>query len=170
MVGISSHPILLFNETASGFYPEENWPEYDGGDDDSNDYESVEQVRRDATGPFLTKRATSSKASAPMNASEPVASPGAGRKKKKKENWADFTYTVSMAYAWGRGAGRGKGQARYGGVGGGGEVEDMHVGYLDDEVIFGIGVDDVGQAFARVEMRELVGCMRACPGMDQASH
>ena len=169
MVGISSHPILLFNETASGFDPGENWPEHDGGDDDEK-YESVEQVKQDTTGQFLPKRASSSKAPAPMNASEPLASPGAGR--KKKENWADFTYTVSMAYAWGRGAGLGNGQARHGrggGGGGGGEVEDMHVGYLDDEVIFGIGVDDVGQGFARVEMRELVGCMRACPGMDQAS-
>ena len=40
----------------------------------------------------------------------------------------------------------------------------MHVGYLDDEVVLGIGVDDKGQAFSRVLAGELVQCLRACPG------
>jgi hypothetical protein len=72
-----------------------------------------------------------------------------------KNFWAYFTYTVSISYAWGRPA-RGKGS--------GDEAHDMHVGYLDDEVVLGIGVDDKGQAFSRVKAGDLVGCLRACPG------
>ena len=72
-----------------------------------------------------------------------------------KPYWAEFTYTVSIAYAWGR-------QPRKGSAGD--ESEDMHVGYLDDEVVLGIGVDDAGSVFSRVKAAELVQCMRACPG------
>lgn len=146
MVGISRNPVLLANETASGFLPSENWPD-DGYYDDVTDdikHDSAARIgRRDA-------------GKAQSNMSEPIS--GA-----KKENWAGFTYTVSMAYAWGRRQPRGQSGREAGG--GHEEVEDMHVGYLDDEVVLGIGVDDVGQSFARLEMRELVACMRACPGM-----
>lgn len=77
-----------------------------------------------------------------------------------KDFWAYFTYTVSMAYAWGRKPRAGRA---------GDEAQDMHVGYLDDEVVLGIGVDDKGQVFSRVRAGELVGCMRACPGMMEES-
>ena len=60
-----------------------------------------------------------------------------------------------MAYAWGR-VPQEKGK-------GGDEVWDMHVGYLDDEVILGIGIDDLGEGFARVKAGELVSCAMACP-------
>ena len=83
----------------------------------------------------------------PMNSTEPYGG---------KHYWADFTYTVSMSYAWGRDP-RGK-DAK------GDESEDMHVGYLDDEIVLGIGVNDAGQAFSRVMAADLVGCLRACPG------
>ena len=72
-----------------------------------------------------------------------------------KHNWGGFTYTVSIAYAWGRQPRRGSS---------GDESEDMHVGYLDDDVVLGIGVDDAGSVFSRVKAGELVQCMRACPG------
>ena len=67
-----------------------------------------------------------------------------------KSYWAYFTYTVSISYAWGRNHID--------------EVEDKNVGYLDDEVVLGIGIDDKGQGFARVRARDLVQCLRACPG------
>lgn len=66
-----------------------------------------------------------------------------------KGYWAYFTYTVSIAYAWGRDKD---------------EVEDKNVGYLDDEVVLSIGVDDKGQTFARVKAGDLVQCLRACEG------
>lgn len=80
-----------------------------------------------------------------------------------KDYWAYFTYTVSISYAWGRAprptaAAGGKARA------GGDEVADMHVGYLDDEVVLGIGIDDSGQGFARLRAGELVDCLKACPG------
>ena len=73
-----------------------------------------------------------------------------------KGYWAYFTYTVSMSYAWGRQPRAPKD--------GGDEAQDMHVGYLDDEVMLAIGVDDKGQAFSRVKAGDLVQCLRACPG------
>ena len=73
--------------------------------------------------------------------------------------WAYFTYTVSMSYAWGRPPRRGQA---------GDEAQDMHVGYLDDEVVLGIGVDDKGQAFSKVRAENLVQCLRACPGRRMA--
>ena len=41
--------------------------------------------------------------------------------------------------------------------------EDLGTGYLDDEVIVGIGMDDLGQGFIRVPVGELLSCLRICP-------
>ena len=111
MLGISQHPVLMANETASGWSAAQNWH----GD----------QVRH--------KRMA--------NSSLP--------QQEEKGYWAYFTYTVSIAYAWGR-----KGD----------DVTGKNVGYLDDEVILGIGIDDAGQGFARVKAGDLLQCLRACPG------
>lgn len=40
--------------------------------------------------------------------------------------------------------------------------EDLGTGFLDDEVIIGIGMDDLAQGFVRVEVREVLGCLRGC--------
>lgn len=81
-----------------------------------------------------------------LNATEPFGG---------KDNWAYFTYTVSISYAWGRPPRKGIA---------GDEAQDMHVGYLDDEVLLGIGVDDKAQTFSRVKAGELVQCLKPCPG------
>ena len=44
-------------------------------------------------------------------------------------------------------------------------LESLNVGYLDDKVILGIGMDDTEQAFARVKAETLLQCLRPCPGM-----
>ena len=116
LIGVSKHPILMANETASGWTPSQNW------DDDDTNARIVHDTK--------TRR----------NATEPYGG---------KDNWAYFTYTVSMAYAWGRSKND--------------EVEDKNIGYLDDEVVLGIGVEDKGQVFARVRAGDLVQCLRACP-------
>ena len=67
----------------------------------------------------------------------------------EKENWAYFTYTVSIAWAY-RGEKMGV------------EVDGMGMGYLDDEILLGMGIDDQGQGFARVRAGELVGCLQMC--------
>ena len=67
-----------------------------------------------------------------------------------KPHWAKiFSYTVSIAWAWGRAPDA---------------PEDKNFGYLDDEVILGIGVDDEGMVFSRVPARDLLQCLRSCPG------
>lgn len=53
-----------------------------------------------------------------------------------------------MAYAWGARGADGP--------------EDKNLGFLDDEVVLGVGIDDAGQGFARVRAGGLVGCLRAC--------
>ena len=91
----------------------------------------------------------------PSNLSRSNNSVNATEQGSEKTLWGGFTYTVSIAYGWGR-------QPRKGSLGD--ESEDMHVGYLDDDVVLGIGVDDAGSVFSRVQAGELVQCMRACPG------
>lgn len=124
MLGISRYPVLMGNETASGWSASENW------DDDPANVKIVARAKEVAA-----------------NATEPYGG---------KDFWAYFTYTVSISYAWGR-------QPRAVNDGGD-EAQDMHVGYLDDEVLLAIGVDDKGQAFSRVKAGDLVQCLRACPG------
>ncbi|KAI9887890.1 MAG: hypothetical protein M1823_000278 [Watsoniomyces obsoletus] len=106
MLGVSQHPILLANETASGWSAAENWDDSPSALDEGRDM------------------------------------------------WAYFTYTVSIAYAWGR-----KGD----------EAIWKNTGYLDDEVILSVGIDDGGLAYAKVPARELIQCLKACPGMRQES-
>lgn len=124
MLAASRYPILMANETASGWTASQNW------DDEPDNAATVANTK------FHN-----------INATEPYGG---------KDFWAYFTYTVSMSYAFGR-APRSKSSA-------GDQAADMHVGYLDDEVLLGIGADDAGQTFARVKAEDLVQCMRACPG------
>ena len=125
MLGISKHPLLMANETASGWSPSENW------DDDASKRETVSTANNPKHNAMEEKV---------VNATQPYIGKG---------YWAYFTYTVSISYAWGRERD---------------EVEDKNVGYLDDEVVLSIGVDDKGQTFARVGAGDLVQCLRACEG------
>lgn len=117
MLGISQHPILMANETASGWTESQNWDDYP----DNAATVAHTKMHRNTTEPY-----------------------------GGKEYWAYFTYTVSIAYAWART--------------GMDEVGEKNVGYLDDEVVLGIGIDDKGQGFARAKAGDLVQCLRACPG------
>lgn len=101
MLAVSRHPILLANETSTGWSASEVWDD-----------------RRDA----LTD----------------------GRSLR-----TGFTYTTTIAYAWGRDES---------------DVRDKGTGYLDDEVIMSIGVNDQEQNYATVIASELLQCLRACPG------
>ena len=65
-----------------------------------------------------------------------------------KGYWAYFTYSVSLSWAWREGI----------------EVEGLNEGYMDEEVVVSVGVDDHGQGVARVKAGDLIGCLRACPG------
>ncbi|KAL8972141.1 MAG: hypothetical protein Q9197_002915 [Variospora fuerteventurae] len=117
MLGISQHPILMANETASGWTESQNW------DDEPANAAAVVHSKMH------------------KNTTEPYGG---------KDYWAYFTYTVSIAYAWARTAMD--------------EAGEKNVGFLDDEVVLGIGIDDKGQGFARARAGDLVQCLRACPG------
>ena len=113
------YPLLMANETASGWSASQNWA------DDPANAKIVEYNRRASNG-----------------TSEPFGG---------KDIWAYFTYTVSISYAWSREKD---------------EVESKNLGYLDDEVVLGIGIDDAGLGFSKVKAGDLVQCLRPCPGRD----
>ncbi len=81
---------------------------------------------------------------------------------------AYFSYTPSLAWAW-----RPRTDHSVAPEGGHVGKEDASVhhlsqlgtGYLGDDVLVGIGLDDVEQVFTRVKVDELVGCLRLCPSV-----
>ncbi|QSZ34856.1 hypothetical protein DSL72_007715 [Monilinia vaccinii-corymbosi] len=67
-----------------------------------------------------------------------------------REFWAKLTYTTTIAYAWSRKDG---------------DIRDKGVGYLDDQIILSVGVDDHDQVYGRVLVSELLQCLKICPGL-----
>lgn len=125
----------MANETASGWTESENWS------DDPTNVETVEKFKNQHHVVNHLGNSTHNINSTNSMSLEPYGGKG---------YWAYFTYTVSIAYAWGRGNNE--------------EVGDKNVGFLDDEVVLAIGIDDKGQGFARAKATDLVQCLRACPG------
>ena len=95
-----------------------------------------------------------------------------GLKKRQEHTGARssayFTYTPSLAWAW---RPRTDHAAAPKNSHDGGEEESIHhlsqlgTGYLGDDILIGIGLDDVEQVFTRVKVDELVNCLRLCPGV-----
>jgi hypothetical protein len=138
MIGVSRYPILLHNERAHPWSEAENWP----------------------TGKVGNENWTS--------------------KSEKRSEWIDhprdkssayFTYTPSLAWAWRSTADHAMALDRR--QEDSMMDEDVHqlsqlgTGFLGDEVLVGIGLDDVDQAFAKIKVDALVTCLRLCPGLDQ---
>lgn len=75
-----------------------------------------------------------------------------------------FSYTPSLTWAWKpHSAGLGEDD--------GDDIDYMSrlgMGYLGDEVLMGVGVDDVSQGFAKVKVEDLLQCLRLCPGVEVA--
>ncbi len=63
--------------------------------------------------------------------------------------WGDFTYTTTIAYAWGRAES---------------DIREKGTGYLDDEVILSVGIDDQDGLYGKVLVSDLLSCLRICPG------
>lgn len=80
------------------------------------------------------------------------------RSKEEEEEIAYFTYTPSIAWVW-RAKGEDEGLSQDRGH------EDLGTGFLGEDVIVGIGMDDTKQGFARAKIDILLGCMRLCPGV-----
>ncbi|CAG8977213.1 hypothetical protein HYALB_00007907 [Hymenoscyphus albidus] len=111
MLAMSKYPLLMSNETTSGWTAEETWDDVPEGGKDGNGEMYGEE----------------------------------------REHWGVFTYTTSIAWAWGREEG---------------DIREKGTGFLDDEVVLSVGVDDVGMVFAKVLVSESLVCLRVCPGAD----
>ncbi len=70
---------------------------------------------------------------------------------KRREEWDYFTYTTTIAWAWGREEG---------------DIQEKNTGYLDDEVIVSVGINDNGGLYGKVKAVDLLQCLRICPGRE----
>lgn len=163
----SRYPVLFANETAGGWTAKENWE----GD------VLKEASMREGRWVNGTGSSSSSSAMPWLNGSSEVfAASGShtGHNDTKtdpshiggtaEQNWAYFTYTPSIAWAWRPKSAEIRREDRDGGAEDGSYLHSLHVGYLDDEVIVGIGLEDTEQAFAKAEARTLLQCLEVCPG------
>lgn len=64
------------------------------------------------------------------------------------EEWDYFTYTTTIAWAWSRLEV---------------DVQEKNTGYLDDEVILSLGINDQGGLYGKVLARDLLQCLKICP-------
>lgn len=143
MLGVSRYPILLANETATGWSAWQNW-------DDDNEGAGPRTRAGTGTAKVAKDRKRRDLQFWPSwNHTNTTTDDTYGL--RDKGYWAYFTYTVSMAWAWGRE---------------GVEIEDMGEGFLDDEVVLSIGIEDKGQGVARMSASDLVQCLKACPALE----
>jgi hypothetical protein len=161
---MSKYPVMVSNETASGWTAEENW---------ALEAEK-ERLEREDRGHALVIRSDEidfSMMNDPFYPITNITNITRGRNEEmwlhkdrfdghRWDNWAYFTYTPSIAWAW---------RPQFAFEEGEGVLESLNVGYLDDEVILGIGIDDTEQAFARAKAETLLQCLRACPAMREES-
>ena len=143
----SKFPMLFANETAGGWTDEENW---------AGTRQAARKVQR--------RRENGSVVLAP-NSTHGIAEP-AGQQDVGKENWAYFTYTPSIAWAWRTKSAEIRREDRDAGAEDGSYLHSLNVGYLDDEIIVGIGLEDTAQAFAKAKASTLLQCLELCPGSE----
>lgn len=80
---------------------------------------------------------------------------GDGSGKEDQHESVYFTYTPSIAWAWRPNSDEGATQER--------GHEDLGTGYLGEDIVIGIGMDDVAQGFVEVKVDEVLTCLRMCP-------
>ena len=90
MVGVSRWPVLLANETASGFTADENW-----------EWEENDKATGVGGDGGTRKVALAKRGSGNVTIGDVSETPVG--QQTRKHDWAGFTYTVSMAYAVGPG-------------------------------------------------------------------
>jgi hypothetical protein len=180
MLAMSRYPTLMWNETASGWSGEENWAANDDDDDDlRNNTQSSGEDGRNTTS--VAKPANESTYHSPTPPTLPkrtwnntTTSQPSVPKPQHHETWAYFTYTPSISWSFRpspsirlREHENPSEDPETNNANMNGEhtrtLEALNVGYLDDEVILGIGLDDRGQGVARVRVEDLLACLRRCP-------
>lgn len=168
ILAVSKYPTLLVDESASGWTEDENDVWAEGKMEFSNDTKLSSTSR----GHVVTESDSWVGDFAPYpNSSLSNATQGSversavslqedGRKDQvlRTAQRAYFSYTTSINWA--------RRPTHFGEQSGGVTMDDelfeMQTGYLDDEVVLGIGLDDVRQAFARVKAESLLSCLRMC--------
>lgn len=93
----------------------------------------------------------------------------------EEEEEMGFVYTTSISWAWrvdsGSGGDRGARRGRddddteeldFADID---HLSSLGTGFLGDDVIVGVGIDDVRQAVVRVKVDELLSCLTHCPGV-----
>ena len=198
ILAMSRYPVQMWNETASGWSPEENWADHDDdgtsvGDDnfpkseaeviaDTASFTSAGESKADHSHNHTqhhTTIKTNQTQKTPRTTNTTTQPDPPPPTQHQTTNWASFTYTTSISWAFrtSPSPSRREPEADHGrenadpdedGEDGYDDehtrtLEAMNIGYLDDEVILGIGVDDQGQGFARARAEVLLACLRACP-------
>ena len=152
MLAMSQYPQLFRNETASGWTGNENWAE--------ETQKELAQEIGTTEDPPVRRGWNETPASWTTSSAPPRFSEDAWLQKDRaygppKSNWAYFTYTPSIAWAWRPEPTTAQEED---------PLELLQVGYLDDDIILGVGLDDAAQAYAVAKAETLLQCMRACPG------
>lgn len=170
MIGVSQFPLLMRDEWARPWSEEENWPgrESDGGRKNGGNWTMHEHVGSKHGRRKGTVHEEGSHVSADRGNHQGHDSHDHGHHDHGGDgginSQAYFTYTPSLTWAWKpHSAGLGEDDED--------DVEYMSrlgMGYLGDEVLVGIGMDDVHQGFAKVKVEHLLQCLRLCPGVEIA--
>ncbi|KAJ9603746.1 hypothetical protein H2200_011932 [Cladophialophora chaetospira] len=145
ILGVSKFPLLMKNEWAKPWTKEENWPRR-------------ENEGWNATGSLLGEEGTEVVRRARSDRTEDnVLEDEDGEK-----STAYFTYTPSLAWTWRPHSAMANREEEEDDVE---YMSQLGTGYLGEDVLVGIGLDDVSQAFVRVKVDDLLQCLRLCPGV-----
>ena len=161
ILAVSKYPSLLADESASGWTEEENdaWARGETGVTETNSDSGSRIITRN--GNFFPSSNSSFTNATNRSVGNSVMSPEeAGSKDQvlRRDPRAYFSYTPSIN--WARRphrSGRQQGEITMDD-----ELLGMQTGYLDDEIVLGIGLDDARQGFARVKAESLLSCLRIC--------
>jgi hypothetical protein len=161
----SKFPMLFANETAGGWTDEENW---------AGTMQRAGKVQRrwKNSSMILAPNSTTwlNVSGIPLPAHDNNAThditESTGPQDVGKENWAYFTYTPSIAWAWRPKSAEIRREDRDAGAEDGSYLHSLNVGYLDDEIIVSIGLEDTAQAFAKAKASTLLQCLELCPGLE----
>lgn len=161
MLGVSQFPLLMSEEWARPWTEAENWP--------AGRTKHEDKGRRNWTVQEDVGRKVPLSSQGHREGSQGRADTVDGIRQAHESDGTGghascFTYTPSLTWAW---------KPQSAGLGEDDEddveyVSRLGMGYLGDEVLLGIGMDDVHQGFAKIKVEELLQCLRLCPGVEIA--
>jgi hypothetical protein len=150
ILGVSRSPLLMRDEWAKPWTKEENWPA--GGEEDVETESNTTMRMPYGEGQGKVVR-------------RGVHKREIGQDDDFDKSSAYFTYTPSLAWTWRPHSAAASQEEDNDDVD---YMSQLGTGYLGDDVLVGIGLDDVNQAFARVRVDDLLNCLRLCPGIQLA--